>query len=74
MAPLREKTLRNRPAINETSWKVTEVYPPNRAFEKTLFDISRNSQQDGYFRMIEPRFTNKEFVFTNIKHFIKVKN
>uniref|UniRef100_A0A1I7UK78 TPR_REGION domain-containing protein n=1 Tax=Caenorhabditis tropicalis TaxID=1561998 RepID=A0A1I7UK78_9PELO len=59
MAPLREKTLRNRPPLNETSWKVTDVYPRNRAFEKTLLDISRDSQQEGYFRMISPRFSDK---------------
>ncbi|CAP36437.2 Protein CBG19140 [Caenorhabditis briggsae] len=60
MAPLREKTLRNRPPINETAWKVTEVYPRNRAFEKTLLDISRDCQKEGYFRMIPPRFSDKE--------------
>ncbi|CAI2353072.1 unnamed protein product [Caenorhabditis sp. 36 PRJEB53466] len=60
MTLIRQKTLRNRPPVNETSWKVTEVFPRNRAFDKVLLDIAKNSQQSGYFRMIEPKFTNKE--------------
>ncbi|EFO83840.1 hypothetical protein CRE_14895 [Caenorhabditis remanei] len=60
MAPMREKTLRNRPPLNETSWKVAEQYPRNRVFEKTLQDISRESQREGYFRMIKPRFSDVE--------------
>uniref|UniRef100_A0A8R1I364 Tetratricopeptide repeat protein 17 n=1 Tax=Caenorhabditis japonica TaxID=281687 RepID=A0A8R1I364_CAEJA len=60
MVPIRQKTLRNRPSVNETSWTVTPVYPQNYTFEKKLFEVGKNAQQPGYFRMIEPRFTNKE--------------
>ncbi|CAI5452591.1 unnamed protein product [Caenorhabditis angaria] len=57
METQRQSTIHNRPALNDTNWKVVETFARNRMFEKGLNDLGKLSQDyPEYFRMIQPKY------------------
>ncbi|CAB3396616.1 unnamed protein product [Caenorhabditis bovis] len=53
----RKETIGNRPVINETSWKLAEVFPRSRTFDKNWSQWSKTKKS---LRMIAPRYSDFE--------------